>query len=304
MKTPTSAQRFRAILIFAGALAVAMAAALVGATWSRHSERNTALVASGRPTPKPVLGPVKPSRLADRLCATLHVLPGRRTAECCGTAPSNYLYEECVDLVSRALASGSVELEPAAIARCEQAMAVELSGCDWARPGLPLAPAACQGLIKGRVPSGGPCRSSLECTSNLHCAVAGGAAQGRCLPPVPLGASCGRSTDVIAAYVLDRTAESAHPWCTDFCSLVTHQCEPTPPEGAACRASAHCATGQRCSQGACRSDAGAVELAGTGQACRSDFECARGGCVASGTAGSGICGMACGSATLLPVHRR
>jgi hypothetical protein len=263
-------------------------------------------VASSGPTSarRPVLGSATPAPLAQRLCAALHVMPGRRTAECCETPPNTYLYEECVAVVSRSLAAGSSELAPAAISACERAMEAQLTGCDWARPGLPVAPDACQGLIEGRVPSGGACRSSLECAANLHCLVAAGGAQGRCVPPAALGASCGRSSDAMAAYVLDRQVEAAHPPCAEFCSLVSHQCEPSPVEGAACRASVNCATGQHCSKGACRSGPAATELAGTGEACLTDFECARGGCIASATGGSGVCGGRCSTAPLLAAFPR
>lgn len=258
-------------------------------------------VASGHPTSsqRAVLGSATSSPLAQRLCAALHVMPGRRTAECCETPPSTYLYEECVTVVSRSLATRSSELEPVALEACERAMEAQLTGCDWARPGLPLAPDACQGLIEGRVQSGGACRSSLECASNLHCRAAAGAAQGRCVPPEPLGASCGRGTDALAAYVLDRQVEAAHPSCAEFCSLVSHQCEPSPVEGAACRASVNCATGQYCSKGVCRSGRAAARLADVGETCRADFECARGGCIAGGTGGSGVCGKRCSTTPLL-----
>jgi hypothetical protein len=284
--------RRRAVLLLA--LAV-VSAALVGATCWRRAQHRSA-PAAHRASPPLSFGPVRPSPLAARLCTTLHALPGRRAAECCETHPSQNLYEECLDGVSRSLASGAIELDASSIAGCERAMVAQLSGCDWVRPGLPLAPAACQGLIKGRVASGGACRSSLECASHLHCVVASGASHGRCTPPEPLGAICGRSTDALAAYALERTAEAAHPWCADFCSLVTHRCEPTPLEGAACRADINCAVGQRCSQGACRPGPDEAQLADTGQACRADFECARGGCIASGAAGAGICGKRCSTA--------
>jgi hypothetical protein len=281
--------RRRAVLLLALAIA---SAALVGVTRWRRSQHNSAPVASPASAPLS-FGPVRPSPLAAQLCTMLHALPGRRAAECCGTPPNQYLYEECVDVVSRSLASGAIELDATSIAGCERAMVTQLSGCDWVRPGLPLAPAACQGLIKGRVAGGGACRSSLECASRLHCVVASGASHGRCMPPEPVGAMCGRSTDALAAYALERTAEASHPWCADFCSLVTHRCEPAPLEGAACRADVNCAAGQRCSQGACRAGPREAQLADTGQACRADFECARGGCIPSGAAGAGICGKRC-----------
>jgi hypothetical protein len=55
----------------------------------------------------------------------------------------------------------------------------------------------------------------------------------------------------MAAYVLDRTLDRAHPFCRDFCSLANHRCEPIPEEGASCVASVNCAPGHACVAGRC-----------------------------------------------------
>jgi len=198
-----------------------------------------------------------------------------------------------VKVVSRALASNAIELDSSALAGCQQARQEQLRGCDWVRPGLPLAPDACQGLIQGQVPLGGACRSSLECASNAHCVSGAGAAQGRCAPPAAAGAPCGRATDEMAAYLLESSVDARHPWCESFCSLTTHQCGPSPAEGAACKAHVNCAPGQHCENGLCAAGASVATLAETGQSCRTDFDCERGGCVASGEAGARLCGKRC-----------
>jgi hypothetical protein len=246
-----------------------------------------------RPAAPPLLGPVKPAKLAEQLCTALHALPGQRSAACCATTPSANLYAECVNVVSRALASRSIELDVASVGRCERAMQEQLQGCDWVRPGLPLAPEACQGLIEGRVALGGACRSSLECAGSAHCATSDSATQGRCVPPAAAGAPCGRGTDEMAAYLLDRSVEAQHPGCSDFCSLVSHQCGSTPAEGGACRASVNCAPGQHCVSGVCTAGTGRTALAQTGGSCRTDLDCARGGCIQSAGAGARICGKRC-----------
>jgi hypothetical protein len=240
----------------------------------------------------PPLGAIPSAKQAEQLCSALHVLPGARMAACCSVPPDRNLYEECVKVVSRALASSSIELDASAIAGCERARQQQLRGCDWVRPGLPLAPDACQGLVQGRVPLGGACRSSLECASSAHCVSGAGAAQGRCTAPAATGAPCGRTTDEMAAYLLDRSVETSHPWCESFCSLTTHQCEPTPAEGAPCKTHVNCGPGQHCDSGVCAAGASVAALAKTGESCRSDLDCARGGCVANGTGGR-LCGKRC-----------
>jgi hypothetical protein len=270
---------------------LALGALALAAWWLRSQDRAASGVKSR--SVAPLLGAIPPAKQAVEVCSTLHVLPGARMAACCSAPPDRNLYEECVKVVSRALASSTIELDASAIVGCERARQQQLRGCDWVRPGLPVAPEACQGLVQGRVPLGGACRSSLECASNAHCASGPGAAQGRCTAPAATGAPCGRTTDEMAAYLLDRSVEASHPWCESFCSLTTHQCEPKPAEGAACKAHVNCGPGQHCDGGVCAAGASVATLAEPGESCRSDFDCARGGCVMSGEAGARLCGKRC-----------
>lgn len=239
------------------------------------------------------------TELAESLCDTLHALPGRRRAECCSAPPTQYLHAECVRWLDRALQVGAVELDENDVANCRQAMSRELQGCDWVRPTQPLAPAACRGLLRGRLPAGAECHSSAECQDDLHCAGASANGQGRCVGAEASGATCGRGVDPLSAYMLDPTVDSAHPECAQFCSLLTHRCEALPPLGAACHASVNCAPGHSCINGVCAAAESAPSLAATGDLCRSDFECARGGCVREAGAETGVCGRRC-AATLLP----
>lgn len=267
-------------------------AALALLAWGLHWVWQPESRVKQRPA-APLLGAIQPAKAAEDMCSALHLLPGARAAECCAIAPERNLYDECVKVISRALAARAVELDASAIAGCQQARQEQLRGCDWVRPGLPVAPAVCQGLVEGRVPLGGACRSSLECAANAHCASGAGAVQGRCAPPAAAGAPCGRSADELAAYLLDSSVDARHPRCAGFCSLTSHQCELNPAEGAACKAHVNCAPGQHCENGACAAGASVATLAETGASCRSDFDCARGGCVTSGETGARVCGKRC-----------
>ena len=196
-------------------------------------------------------GPLASTAGATALCDALHALPGRRVAECCGTPPSRFLYDECVRVVSASLDAGSVELDPDALARCTKASALSLSGCDWVTPSEPLAAPDCQGLFRGKTPKGGVCRSSLECADRLHCEGLGPTKTGICTEPQAIGAGCGPHVDVMATYVLERDLERSRPFCSEFCSLVSHKCEAIPKEGASCLSTVNCAAGQSCSAGRC-----------------------------------------------------
>jgi hypothetical protein len=208
----------------------------------------------------------------------LHVIPGRRVAECCGRAATRFLFDECVRVLNAALASHSVELDRAGVERCTESVKRSLASCAWVTTSQPLAPRACQGLVRGRVGQGAACRSSLECVPPLHCQDASTARPGRCVPPARLGAKCAPGLEPLAAYLLERDARRLRPPCTDFCSPVSGRCEGVPPEGAECRASVNCAPGQRCVSGKCARSA-PVSRAAPGDRCSTDLDCEAGGCV-------------------------
>jgi hypothetical protein len=92
---------------------------------------------------------------------------------------------------------------------------------------------------------------------------------------------------VLATYVLERGLDRTRPFCRDFCSLVNHRCEALPAEGASCSASVNCAPGHACLDGRCSASPLHVTTAAPGAACKSDFDCEKGGCV------NGTCGMKC-----------
>ncbi|HMJ13863.1 MAG TPA: hypothetical protein VK524_20740 [Polyangiaceae bacterium] len=234
---------------------------------------------------------VQPPPLATRLCETLHVVPGRRVSECCGRGETRYLYAECVRVVSASLQSGAVVLDSAAVDRCAQSMQRALNGCDWVTPSQPLSPKACQGLVKGAVPAGASCRSSLECVAPLHCDGSSASQPGRCRQPQPLGAPCAAGVDALATYLLEREPNRDRPQCAGFCSLISRSCEVAPALGTACVATVNCAAGQRCVERRC-AEAARPARSSAGSACVTDLDCEVGGC-ARGADGEKRCGMKC-----------
>jgi hypothetical protein len=252
--------------------------------------------------------------LATRLCDALHAGPARRKAECCGGEPAPFLATECARVLGATLHAQSAELDEAAVQRCAAAMADVVQGCDWVTPQPPSAPESCQNLVKGKLGAGSVCRSSLECEGKLHCAGVSPTKTGVCTPPGALGDGCGTHADVLGTYVLDRALAKSHPFCADFCSLVTHKCSPEPAVGSTCLASVNCAPSQTCVSGRCSAatlggpgePCGAVPcaeglrcvarvcapLARTGEACSSDADCAIGGCVRDAD-GRSMCGAKC-----------
>jgi hypothetical protein len=209
---------------------------------------------------------------AEQVCRLLQGGPAERRAACCGGSPGGHLEPQCVRVLSEALAAGRLALDEQAMRRCSGALPAALAGCDWVTPGQPLPPDECGALTRGRVSASGACRSSLECAPPLHCEGATATEAGRCSPPLPEGAACRAPSDTLAALSFARGLEQKHPTCAGVCSLASHRCERTPP------ANERAAPEER----AGRSGAGLP-----GSACRTDFDCQRGGCTA------GVCGAKC-----------
>jgi hypothetical protein len=209
--------------------------------------------------------PASAPPLGARVCDVLVRQPVQRRAACCQTAAAAP-FDACVSALDRALVSGRLRVDEGALARCQEATMRERDGCAWVTPSSPLPPAACDGLFVGAVPSGGACHSSLECAAPLHCAGATPAQAGTCAEPLPVGAECARTSDALASYTLSVNVEREHPLCDGSCSFGAGKCQ-------ASRAA---------------SAASPKPRVAAGEACRSDFDCATGGCDASGH-----CGMKC-----------
>jgi hypothetical protein len=265
-----------------------------------------------------VVVPVGPDPSAVRLCEALHRVPAERVAECCGgSSAGRSMTDDCVKLLSTSLAQGSIRIAPASIDACVAASRSSLENCAWVTPSLPPPPAACKGIIEGRLAESARCRSHLECKPGLHCDL-----NGICSAAEPIGSVCGRGVDTLASLTRQYDVETAHRTCAEHCSLVAHKCEPVPVVGTRCFANVGCASGQLCIEGACavatagqdgeacagttcavglRCDKGKCRpKAAPGELCANDFECAIGGCTSSSAEGPRKCGTTCSHAADLP----
>lgn len=232
----------------------------------RRSEPEHAAAGSvrvGLVKPPPAAAAPAPEAIA--ACDALQRRPLQRKAECCGSAPLTATFDACVRALDRALGSGGVRVDAAALERCAAAVERERDACDWVTPSVPLPPDECRSLFVGLVQAGGACRSSLECAAPLHCAGATPAEPGTCAEPLPIGATCARTSDALASLLMT-DIEPEHPLCAGTCSFGAGQCRAAAPRAA---------------------PAGARRGA-PGEACKTDFDCARGGC-----GDSGQCGMKC-----------
>jgi hypothetical protein len=263
-----------------------------------------------QPVYPPDAGPLDP--LARRFCDAAVLLPAARRAECCHEPRGFASAASCAHALSYALTKKALSVAETALARCTAAAERALAGCAWVGPSGPILPEECRGIFAGKLGSGAPCRSSLECQANLFCHGLTVARAGICGSPKPKGAVCGGGIDTLVSYTRQTDYESAHAECSGYCLRGTcqefvkagerceasAQCEgkahcigsvcseqPLPELGKPCLAG-QCAVSGRCIGGTCR--APLTE----GQTCRSELECA-GGCVKEPGKRAGKCGMVC-----------
>jgi hypothetical protein len=208
---------------------------------------------------------------AEQVCHLLQGGPAERRAACCGRSGGGHLEAECVRVLGAALAAERVAIDDGALSRCSEALATAFAGCDWVTPGQPMPPRECRDLTRGQVNAGGACRSSLECAARLHCEGGTPTEPGRCSPPLPDGGACRAPSDNLAALLFASELEREHPSCAGVCSLASHRCE------------------QKALEPQHRDPASGARQATIlpGGACRTDFDCQRGGCSA------GVCGAKC-----------
>lgn len=290
-----------------------------------HSEaeaaaRKLAQTGGAAEEPKPVYPPAAaPDPLAARLCLALHTVPAARRAQCCEQKTLGYLVtDDCVAMLSAALAAGGVAISESSVAACEKAMADAHGGCGWVGPFPAPVPAACDGLVTGSAEAGTPCRSSLECAPGLACRGLAPTTRGVCVPPSRRGRPCQTGIDPLAALTRQQSAASAHPECEGFCAR--HLCQDATPVGEPCQTNLQCGRDAHCEDGTCQPGAEAAEGAicadggcprGTrcidkacqkprleGAACQHDVQC-QGGCIKPPGAAEGRCGVRC-KAPFLP----
>lgn len=163
--------------------------------------------------------PTPPDPRAVRLCDALQETPTLRAAACRGDAPGVRVTSECRRTLSEALRLGAVRVSDAEIDRCVAATNSAVAGCAWARaarsPAAP--PPECQGLVRGALPDGARCRSSLECSAGSRCRGVGPTSVGRCAPPLDSDLACGGSVDALAVYTRQNGFEADHPECRGRC---------------------------------------------------------------------------------------
>lgn len=252
-----------------------------------------------------------PDPLALRFCAAIHTLPAERKARCCKSDPSITLFDECARTLSYALRSKAISLDPADVDRCALASEKAFSGCDWVTPLSASPPPECVGVVKGAMKEGDRCRSSLECTGNLHCHGVAASDTGRCGKPRESGA-CSRGIDTLASHTRQSNAERLHPECAGHCN--GKRCEADLPAGAACVYAAACGEGKtcldhkcsdsplpkagdKCLKGACGGGARCfkdtcITPKSVGEACSEDAECT-GTCAKAKGAEKGTCAILC-----------
>ena len=254
--------------------------------------------------------------LALRLCDALHTLPAKRKQECCGAKTAS-LATVCTQELTAAIRRGAVTLEAAKIDRCAAETERQLEGCSWVSPLQPKRPAACAGLIGGRLQAGGACQSSLECSDGLFCKGLSPIRAGVCRPPAEPQNRCEAPADNLAAFVRSKD-DPRHPECKGRC--VKGQCLAVLPEGGACLSSASCVAGLNCIGGRCQAlslprvgepcvgktgcDAGAycdagkcAAVKGAGEACAMPFECRAFACAKAPGAATGTCADPCVAAS-------
>lgn len=242
--------------------------------------------------PEDPAAPIAP--IAQKLCGALHDMPEQRRAACCGGSKGIVFTAECARTLSAALRGGAAELADADVDACLAALDATFAGCDWVGPFPPAPPAACAGIVHGKLASGRACRSSLECEGGLRCLGAGPTTKGRCGGPKADGELCGGTVDTLATYTRQADVDVRHPECKGAC--IKHHCAPVVGEGGACQSAKDCQPGAGC---VASSDGGKQCVTtrppvrkSTGETCTADFEC-RGGCLRDGGVGKGTCGPRC-----------
>ena len=268
--------------------------------------------------PRPIFPPtliVGKDPQAVAYCEAVHGLPESRRAACCQSTMGIVLTDDCVRVLSYSVRSRALVIDERKTAECRQKLEEQLASCDFVGPFPPKLPDACEGALRGTLPAGGSCRSSLECQGTLRCSGVGPTNLGACREPKEDGAPCGLAVDPLAAFTRGERLVQKHPECSGFCGH-RHICESVLPRGATCVMHEQCGTDGRCVKGQCV-DGGNAKLGEpcgggdcaqglrchqhrcmdpgrAGASCSTDFDCL-GGCNRSPdkSDGPGICGAKC-----------
>jgi hypothetical protein len=217
------------------------------------------------PTRRAGPSPAQAERLARRLCDALHALPAQRRQACCGGVATS-LAAVCTSEMAAAIRRGALSIDASNIDRCASESEKQLTGCSWVTPLLPSPPAACTGLVTGKLGAGAACQSSLECENGLYCRGVSAGRSGVCRPPAPPHAVCEFPADNIASYAR-AVDDPRHASCEGRCEK--GQCLPFASAGSACVSSALCQPGLHCVGGKCA----ATPLPGVGDSCAATNVC-------------------------------
>ena len=273
----------------------------------------------------PVETNAAPVPLAEKLCNALTGIIEEKRAACCKAKPGIVLTGECTRQLGAAIRHKAIAVEEKDIDTCIAAINKTLEGCDWVGPFAPGPPAACQGILKGKLAAGQRCRSSLECTGTLRCKELGPTTPGRCGPAgTTQETSCGGTVDTLATFTRQDDVDKRHPECSDRC--IKHKCQAPIAEDGACLITSDCRDGlqclvtpggpkvgnppkkcvagktpgkdgEACPGGVCEGTLQCIRgkcanQKSSGEACTDDFEC-RGGCLKSDGGTKGLCGPRC-----------
>jgi hypothetical protein len=197
----------------------AEAASPTSRAFARASAPGSSTPRSVYPSSAGVLAPE-----VERVCNALAALPRERRAQCSGHKPGLALTSECERMLNAAVGDGSIALPPAAADRCVAEQEARYGGCDFTAAVVLPPLASCSSMLIGQRALGDSCRSSLECSSGLHCKGASPVEAGVCAAPSPTGARCGLATDALGAYLPSR--ETDHPECMGRC--IQRRCASTP----------------------------------------------------------------------------
>lgn len=275
--------------------------------------------------------PIEPNApaapLAQKLCEALNELPEKKRAACCSATPGIIVTSECTRMLSAALRHNAVELAESDVTACANAFEQTLSGCDWVGPFPPGPPAACLGIIKGKLAAGQKCRSSLECSGDLRCLGVGPTTTGKCGPQKALGDLCGGTTDTLSGFTRQNAdLDKRHPECRSTEKCIKHKCSAPASDGSACQTTSDCMEGlqclpvlggapktgipqkkctarplpkegEACPGGVCEGELQCIKnkcsaRKPAGETCTADFEC-KGGCLKGDGGAGGKCGPRC-----------
>jgi hypothetical protein len=180
-----------------------------------------------------------------------------RAAECCNLSATTFDRDKCINLRDSDTGPERVSLYllkyklaggfPATLTfvRTQANQCIDLQrnrGCEEDGAEKRNIYSVCMGAVQGSVNAGGACTQSIECKSDLYCALVGDAGSGTCTPLVQQGGICADPN----ANSDQCTWLGIHASTTLHCSTgtdVAATCDPGFSNGHGCRFDQECASG-------------------------------------------------------------